>query len=96
MSVFSSGLIWFGAGVSIAEIITGTYFAPLGFAKGFAAILIGHAIGCALLFFDRRYRRKDAKDCHANNRLEFWKSGLKIFWPFERGAAFGLDRHYDL
>ena len=30
-SVFSNGLIWFGAGVSIAEILTGTYFAPLGF-----------------------------------------------------------------
>ena len=25
-SVFSNGLIWFGAGVSLAEILTGTYF----------------------------------------------------------------------
>ena len=33
-SVFENGLIWFGAAVSIAEILTGTYFAPLGFAKG--------------------------------------------------------------
>ena len=32
-SVFENGLIWFGAAVSIAEILTGTYFAPLGFAK---------------------------------------------------------------
>ena len=38
------------AGVSIAEILTGTYFAPLGMAKGLAAILIGHVIGCVLLF----------------------------------------------
>lgn len=30
-SVFSNGLIWFGEGVSLAEILTGTYFAPLGF-----------------------------------------------------------------
>lgn len=43
-------LIWFGAGVSIAEIITGTYFAPLGFSNGILAILAGHVIGCALLF----------------------------------------------
>lgn len=43
-------LIWFGAGVSIAEIITGTYFAPLGFSKGLLAILAGHIIGCVLLF----------------------------------------------
>ena len=30
-SVFSNGLIWFGAGVSLAEILTGTNFAPLVF-----------------------------------------------------------------
>ena len=30
-SIFENGLIWFGAGVSLAEILTGTYFAPLGF-----------------------------------------------------------------
>ena len=50
-SLFENGLIWFGAGVSIAEILTGTYFAPLGMAKGLAAILIGHVIGCVLLFY---------------------------------------------
>lgn len=49
-SLFNNGLIWFGAGVSIAEILTGTYFAPLGFEKGLFAILIGHVIGCALFF----------------------------------------------
>ena len=50
-SVFQNSLIWFGAGVSIAEILTGTYFAPLGMAKGFAAILLGHLIGCTMMFF---------------------------------------------
>lgn len=49
-SLFANGLIWFGAGVSIAEILTGTYFAPLGFAKGLEAIIIGHIIGCVMLF----------------------------------------------
>ena len=49
-SLWDNGLIWFGAGVSIAEILTGTYLAPLGFAKGILAILIGHLIGCVLLF----------------------------------------------
>ena len=37
-SLFENGLIWFGAGVSIAEILTGTYFSSLGFGKGLAAI----------------------------------------------------------
>ena len=45
-----NGLIWFGAGVSIAEILTGTYFSSLGFGKGMAAILMGHVIGCLMLF----------------------------------------------
>ena len=53
-SVFSNGLIWFGAGVSIAEILTGTYLAPLGFGKGLAAIILGHLIGCLMLFFAGR------------------------------------------
>jgi len=49
-SLFDNALIWFGAGVSIAEILTGTYFASLGFSRGLLAILIGHVIGCILLF----------------------------------------------
>ncbi|WP_294749885.1 putative hydroxymethylpyrimidine transporter CytX [uncultured Ruminococcus sp.] len=49
-SVYENGLIWFGAGVSIAEIIIGTYFAPLGFGKGLLAVIVGHIIGCTLLF----------------------------------------------
>ena len=43
-SLFENGLIWFGAGVSIAEILTGTYFAALGFGRGLAAILVGHVM----------------------------------------------------
>ncbi len=49
-SVLENGLIWFGAAVGLAEILSGTYLAPLGFSKGLLSILIGHAIGCVLLF----------------------------------------------
>lgn len=28
-SLLDNGLIWFGAGISIVEILTGTYLAPL-------------------------------------------------------------------
>ena len=31
-TAFQNGLIWFGAGVSLAEILTGTYFAPSAWA----------------------------------------------------------------
>ena len=44
-SIFENGLIWFGAGVSLAEILTGTYFASLGFSTGLLAIIIGHGNG---------------------------------------------------
>ena len=47
-SLFENGLIWFGAGVSIAEILTGNYFATLAMAKGLSAILNGHVIGCLI------------------------------------------------
>ena len=79
MTVFSSALIWFGAGVSIAEIITGTYFAPLGYEKGFAAILIGHAIGCALLFLTGVIGAKTKKAAMQTTALSFGKFGAKFF-----------------
>lgn len=49
-SMWGHSLIWFGAAVSIAEIMTGAMLAPLGFWPAVSAIVIGHCIGCALLF----------------------------------------------
>lgn len=43
-------MLWFGAAVSIAEILTGTMLAPLGLARGFAAIIAGHFIGGFVLY----------------------------------------------
>lgn len=50
LSTPTLGLIWFGASVSLAEILTGTFFAPLGFEQGLTAILVGHIIGCILFW----------------------------------------------
>ena len=58
-SVFSNGLIWFGAGVSLAEILTGTYFAPLGFGRAMAAILLGHKNGGIMMFAAGKNRAKE-------------------------------------
>lgn len=49
-SLFENGLIWFGAAVSLAEILTGMSFSSLGMGKGIAAVVIGHVIGCVMLF----------------------------------------------
>lgn len=72
-------MIWFGAGVSIAEIITGTYFAPLGFAKGMAAIVIGHILGCALLFLTGVIGAKKKMAAMQTTALSFGKIGSKFF-----------------
>jgi putative hydroxymethylpyrimidine transporter CytX len=78
-SVFSNSLIWFGAGISIAEILTGSYFAPLGFSKGIAAILIGHAIGCALFFFTGYIGALSKKSSMETTRISFGKIGGSFF-----------------
>lgn len=50
LSTAASGLIWFGAAVSLSEILTGTFLAPLGWERGVQAVILGHIIGCALFF----------------------------------------------
>ena len=80
--ILSNSIIWFGAGVSIAEILTGTYFAPLGFAKGILAILIGHVIGCSLLFFAGYIGALSKKSAMDSTALSFGKIGAKIFALF--------------
>jgi len=78
-SVFSNALIWFGAGVSIAEILTGTYFAPLGMSKGIAAILFGHFIGCVLLFFAGYIGALSKKSAMETTKYSFGQIGAKFF-----------------
>lgn len=78
-SLFENGLIWFGAGVSIAEILTGTYFAPLGFGKGLLAILIGHVIGCTMLFFAGVIGGKTRKSAMETAKMSFGQKGCLLF-----------------
>ena len=78
-SVFENGLIWFGAAVSIAEILTGTYFAPLGFTKGLFAILLGHIIGCAMLFFAGLIGGKVRKSAMETAKMSFGSKGALLF-----------------
>lgn len=78
-SLFENGLIWFGAAVSIAEILTGTYFAPLGFTKGVLAILIGHVIGCGMLFFAGLIGGKVRKSAMETTKMSFGNKGALLF-----------------
>lgn len=78
-SIFENGLIWFGAGVSIAEILTGTYFAPLGFCKGLLAVITGHLIGCVLLFFAGLIGGLERRSSMETVKMSFGEKGSYLF-----------------
>lgn len=78
-SVFQNGLIWFGAGVSIAEVLTGTYFAPLGMARGLAAIVLGHLIGCFLLFLAGCIGGRTGRSAMETVKMSFGQKGGLLF-----------------
>ena len=77
--LFENGLIWFGAGVSIAEILTGTYLAPLGMGKGLAAIIVGHIIGCLMLFLAGVIGGKVRKSAMETVKMSFGQKGSILF-----------------
>ena len=77
--LLSNGTLWFGASVSIAEILTGTAIAPLGFAKGAAAIFIGHFIGCMLMYFAGRIGAETGLSAMETVKNSFGKYGALFF-----------------
>lgn len=78
-TVPQNALIWFGAGVSLAEILTGTYFAPLGWGKGLLAILVGHVIGCAMLFFAGLIGGRTGRTAMETVKMSFGGKGGLLF-----------------
>ena len=78
-SVFSNSLIWFGAAISIAEIMTGTFLAPLGMAKGIAAVLLGHLIGCTLLYLAGLIGARTELSAMDTVKISFGRHGSYFF-----------------
>ena len=78
-SVFANGLIWFGAGVSIAEILTGTYYSTLGFGRGLAAILLGHLIGGVMMFAAGLIGGFEEKSAMETVKMSFGEKGSLLF-----------------
>ncbi|MSR94205.1 putative hydroxymethylpyrimidine transporter CytX [Clostridiaceae bacterium 68-1-5] len=77
--LLENGLIWFGAGISIAEIHTGTYFSGLGWQKGILAILLGHLIGCTLLFLAGVLGGRQGKSAMETVKGSFGEKGGVLF-----------------
>lgn len=83
-SIRDNTLLWFGAAISIAEILSGTLFAPLGFGRGVAAILLGHLIGgvlmlgCGLIGASSRKPAMVATSFAFGDRGSQWFAGLNV------------------
>ena len=78
-STFQNSLIWFGAAVSLAEILTGTSFAPLGMARGIAAIVLGHIIGGVLFFFAGLIGGRTGRSSMETTKMSFGQKGGLLF-----------------
>ena len=79
LSTPTLGLIWFGASVSLAEILTGTFFAPLGLEQGLAAILVGHIIGCILFWLVAYVSAKTGASAMGAATRSFGHAGSNLF-----------------
>lgn len=71
--------LWFGASVSVAEILAGGLLAPLGFSTGLVAILIGHAIGTALLVMGGVIGVRERIPAIESTRISFGAYGSTLF-----------------
>lgn len=72
-------LLWFGASISIAEILTGTILAPLGMFYGTLAIIIGHIIGCVIFYLTGYIGAESKLSAIESTRISFGKYGSVFF-----------------
>lgn len=79
MTAFNHSLIWFGAAISIAEILTGTLLAPLGLKKAAAAIIVGHLIGGALMYMAGLIGANTQRSAMETVKLSFGEKGGLLF-----------------
>jgi putative hydroxymethylpyrimidine transporter CytX len=75
MGFWYFAFLWFGAAISIAEILTGNLLAPLGFSKGISAILIGHLIGTGILILGGWIGAEQKLSAIESTRISFGMAG---------------------
>jgi len=78
-STFSHMLLWFGASISIADILTGTLLAPMGFEQGVLAIVVGHFIGAGLLILAGLIGATSGLSATVSFRISFGRYGSYVF-----------------
>ncbi len=82
ISGFSLFALWFGAAVSLAEIMTGGLIAPLGIKKGIIVIIAGHLIGCMMIALVGIIGFREKKPSLMASRMSLGKYGSYIISIF--------------
>ncbi len=79
LSMFNFTTLWFGAAISVAEILAGGLLAPLGFKMGFLAILLGHLVGTTLLVLAGVIGTTERIPALVSTRISFGSYGSYVF-----------------
>jgi len=79
MSNTAQVLLWFGAAVSLAEILTGTFLAPLGLGRGMLAVAIGHLVGAVVFYFVGYIGANENVTAIESTGISFGRLGVKLF-----------------
>jgi len=72
-------MLWFGASISIAEILTGGLLAPIGFKNGLIAIIVGHLIGTTILVLGGIIGTEERLPSITSTRISFGLYGSYLF-----------------
>jgi putative hydroxymethylpyrimidine transporter CytX len=79
MGFWTYVFLWFGAAVSIAEILTGGLIAPLGFKTGVIIILLGHLIGTGIFALGGIIGAREKVPAITSTGMSFGKYGTYLF-----------------
>ena len=79
LTLFHFMILWFGASISIAEILTGGLLAPLGFKLGLLTIIIGHLLGTTVLVLGGVIGTKERLPSIMSTRISFGLYGSYVF-----------------
>jgi putative hydroxymethylpyrimidine transporter CytX len=81
--------LWFGAAVSLAEILTGGLLAPLGWTNGLVVILLGHVVGAAVFFGVGWVSWKTKRPAIAVTEAAFGPWGPRLFGTLNAAQLLG-------
>jgi len=79
LSSLHLGILWFGASVSLAEIITGTLYSSMSTGTAVLAILAGHLIGAVAFYAVGWISWKEDKDAIAIADSSLGTAGVRFF-----------------